>query len=221
MKRICNCNRARTLLVSMAIFNCGVLVSMMMGQQPRSPKTRAGAEPFATFHLLDRQLSVLGQQSAALQKTVSTPQPSNLTTATPAWHNAARQMDQTVAAIEKLALRLQRRYLGKPFGTRLFGRLQARAAAVRSALKIVSSADSPARAGTAASEVDKRIVALGLQYNSITGGYAALHCAPDEWTCCEPKRQGEAARPDACRWLCTKQAQRCGGFVGPHAAGQK
>src|SRR5216684_572546 len=195
MERVWNCNCARALLVAIAVLSCGAFASLLVGQ-PRTAKTktRAGAEPFATFHLLDRQLSVLSQQSAALQKTVSAPQPANLKTARPAWRSAARQMDQTVATIEKLALRLRTRYRGKSFATRLFGRLRASAASVQSALKDVSSADSPARAGTAASEVDKRIVTLGLQYNAITGGYAALHCASGEWTCCEPARQGGSDR---------------------------
>jgi hypothetical protein len=220
MERVWNRNCSRALLVSIAIFTCDAFAFMVM-DRTRVPKTHAGAEPFATFHLLDRQLSVLGQQSATLQKTVNSPQPGSAKTARPAWRSTAQKMSQTVAAIEKLALRMQRRYRRKQFATRLFGRLHARAASVQSALKIVRSADNPARARTAALEVDNRIVALGLQYNSITGGYAALHCAHGEWTCCEPKRQGEASSPDACRWLCTQQAQRCRGFVGPHAAGLK
>jgi hypothetical protein len=225
MARVCNRNFARALLISMVIFTSGAFACMEMGHasrgpKTRSPKTHSGTEPFATFHLLDRQLSVLGQQSAALRKAVSSPQPGNLTS-TPAWRSTARQMDQTVAAIEKLALRLQRRYRGKRFATRQFRRLQARAASVQAALKTVRSAESPVRAGTAASEVNKRVMALDLQYNAITGGYAALHCAPGEWTCCEPKRQAEAAGADACRWLCTKQARFCRGFVGARAAGKK
>jgi hypothetical protein len=220
MKRAWNRNYAHALLVWLGIFSCGAYASMGM-DRPRLPKTHAGAEPFATFHLLDRQLSLLGRQSSVLQKTVSSPQPGNLKATKPPWRKAARDMGQTVKTIEKLAYRLQRKYRGKPFGRRLFGRLSARAASVQSALSIVRSADNSVRASAAASEVDKRIVALGLQYNAITGGYAALHCAPSEWTCCEPKRQGEASSPDACRWLCTKKAQRCRGFVGLRAAGQK
>jgi hypothetical protein len=220
MKHAWNRNYAHALLVWLGIFSCGAYASMVM-DRPRLPKTHAGAEPFATFHLLDRQLSLLGRQSSVLQKTVSSPQAPNLKATKPAWRNAAREMGQTVKAVEKLALRLQRRYRGKPFARRLFRRLHARATSVESALRVVRSADSPVRASAAASEVDKRIIALGLQYNAITGGYAALHCAPGEWTCCEPKRQGEASSPDACRWLCTKEAQRCRGFVGLRAAGQK
>jgi hypothetical protein len=220
MKRAWNRNCAHALLVWLGILSCGAFASMGM-DRPRVPTTHAGTEPFATFHLLDRQLSLLGSQSAALQKTVTSSQPGNLKTVKPAWRIAARDMGQTVKAIEKLALRLQRRYRGKSFAGRLFGRLHARAASVESALRVVGSADSPVSASTAASEVDKRIVALGLQYNAITGGYAALHCAPGEWTCCEPKSQNEAAPQDACRWLCTKKTQRCQGFVGLRAPGQK
>jgi hypothetical protein len=198
---------------------CGAFASMMIG--PLAPKARAGVEPFATFRLLDGKLSVLGQQSAALQKIVDSPRPGNLKTTRPAWSSAATQMGQTVATIDKLALRLKRRYRGKPFATRLFGRLQARASSVQSSLMIVRSADTATRAAAAASETDKRIVSLGFQFNAITGGYAALHCTAGEWTCCEPKRQSEAALPDACRWLCTKQVQRCRGFVGARAATKK
>ncbi len=186
----------------------------------RTAKRVAAAEPFASFHLLDRQLSVLGRQSAALQKTVRSPQVASANPG-PAWRSAARHMGQTVAAIERLALRLRRRYRGKPFATRLFGRLRTRATSVQSALKVVRSADSPGRAGPAALEVDNRIVALGLQYNAIIGGYAALQCTPGEWTCCEPKRQSGPARADACRWTCRKQANRCRGFVGARAARRK
>ena len=215
MGGVWNRNCARVLLVCIALFICGAFASTLM-EQRRTAKRVAAAEPFATFHLLDRQLSVLGQQSAALQKAVRSPQAANAKTV-PAWRGAASHMSKTVVAIERLALRLRRRYRAKAFGKRLFGRLRAHAASVQSALKVVRSANSPARAGAAASEVDKRIVALGLQYNAITGGYAALQCAPGEWTCCEPKRQSGAARADACRWTCRKQATRCRGFVGARA----
>jgi hypothetical protein len=219
MERACNHNCVRALLVSIALFNCCAVASMM-GQRTRAPKMRAAAEPFATFHSLDRQLSVLGQQSAALQKTVRSPQAENVKTTRP-WRRTAARMSQTVTAIENLALRMQRRYRGKRFGTRLFRRLRARATSVQSALKAVESADHPIRAGAATSEVDKRIVALGLEYNAITGGYAALHCAPGEWSCCEPKRQSEAEPANACRWICTKHAQGCRGFVGARTARQR
>jgi len=215
MKRVWNRNCVYVLLVFMALFLCGAFASRLM-EQRRTAKRVAAAEPFATFHLLDRQLSVLGQQSAALQKAVRSPQAANAKTV-PAWRGAASHMSKTVVAIERLALRLRRRYRGRPFGNRLFGRLRARAVSVQSALKVVRSADSPARAGAAASEVDKRIVALGLQYNAISGGYAALQCAPGEWTCCQPKRQSGAARADACAWTCRKQPKSCRGFVGARA----
>ena len=219
MKRAWNSNYAYAFVVWLSVFSCGLYASTLMDRS-RASKTHAGSEPFATFHLLDRQLSLLGRQSAVLQKTVSSPQPGN-SKAAKTWRKAATDMGQTVNRIQKLAHSLQRRYRGKPFARRLFGRLSARAASVQSVLRVVRSADSPVRASTAASKVDKRIVSLSLQYNAITGGYAALHCAPGEWTCCEPKRQGEASSPDACRWLCTKKAQRCRGFVGLRAAGQK
>jgi hypothetical protein len=218
MERVRIRNGARVLLLSLSLLICGAPASTMMDHW-RTAKMGA-AEPFATFHLLDRQLSMLGQQSAALQKTVRSPQVASAKTG-PAWRSVARQMGETVATVERLVLRLRRRYRSKPFATRLFRHFLTRAASVRSALNAVSSADNTTRAGPAALEVDKRIVALGLEYNAITGGYAALKCAPGEWTCCEPKRGSGAAPADACRWTCRKHANRCGGFVGARAARQK
>ena len=156
MKRAWNSNYAYALLVWLSVFSCGLYASTLM-ERSRASKTHAGSEPFATFHLLDRQLSLLGRQSAVLQKTVSSPQPGNLKAAK-TWRKAATDMGQTVNRIEKLAHNLQRRYRGKPFARRLFGRLSAHAASVQSALRVVRSADSPVRARTAASEVDKGIV---------------------------------------------------------------
>ena len=219
MKRVRHGNCVYVLLVSIVLFSCGAFAFKTI--EAHTSKTRTGVEPFTTFRLLDGQLSVLGQQSAALRKIIDSPPSGNLKTARRGWSSASTQMGQTVTAIDKLALRLKRRYRGKAFATRLFGRLRARASSVQSSLKAVRSADTGARAATAASEADKRIVTLGLQFNAITGGYAALHCEAGEWTCCEPKPQREGGQLDACRWLCTKQVRRCRGFVGARAATQK
>lgn len=215
MSRLWNSHCSRALLVSTAVLSCGF--TSMLTAQARSPKAPAAAEPFATFHLLDRQLSGLEVQSAALRKTVDSPQTGNVNSAGLARSKAVREMRQTLAKIRKMALSLRRRYRRKAFAARLFGRLQARAASVGAGLKMLNSARTPDRAHTAASEVDKRIVTLGLQYNAITAGYAALSCTPGQWTCCEPKTQGAAAS-EACRWICTKQVQSCRGFAGPRAA---
>lgn len=220
MKHRCRPDCARALLVGIAVFICPLAFTLTR-QQTRTPKKPSGTEPFATFHVLDRQLTLLGNQSAALQKALSPPNPANVKTATPAWQTEARQMGQTVSKIEKLARRLQRRYRANRFAIRLFRRLQSRAASVQAALSVVRTGKTPADASTVASEVDKRIVALGLEYNAITAGYAALRCRPGEWTCCEPRQEGQTTHPNACRWLCTKQAHSCRGFIGPRAERRK
>jgi hypothetical protein len=209
----CSRKRVRALLVLTAIFTSGASTSMTV-RDPPAARTHASAEPFATFHLLDRHLSVLGRQSAALQKGINPSQGASEKTAQPVWHGEAKRMRHTVASIDKLALRLKRRYRSKPFAVRLFGRLHMRTAAVKSSLRTLNSARTRARAAGASSDLDKRIVALDLQYNAISGGYAALQCAPGEWTCCEPRRQREGTPPDACRWVCTRRAQSCRGFMG-------
>lgn len=206
-------NTCRALLCAVII--CGASGSISTHAQSHASKSRAGAEPFATFHLIDRRLSALGEESARLQQEIRSAR--NVKDSRPIWHKTAARMARNVVSIQEFALRLQRRYRNKAFAVRLFRRLRARAGSVASAVKIVRSTQSRARASSAALTVEKRITALGLQYNAITAGYAALQCAPGEWACCEPRPQSQTGPPDACRWLCTKEPPRCRGFVGARA----
>lgn len=204
---------ARALLVFLAIVQSSIFAIMVVRGHAWASKSRVGGEPFATFRLLDRHLTVLSQQSAGLQKMLKSSPRHNSKAAT-AMRSTAANMRGTATAIQNLAVRLGRRYQSKPFGRLLFSRLRARAIAVKRVLSLVRSADTPVHARTAASKLDERIVELDMQYNAITAGYAALRCTPGEWTCCEPRRQGDAGQANACRWMCTRQAQHCRGFVG-------
>src|SRR5689334_1463351 len=90
----------RVLLVSIFTISCGAF-PLMIVESPRQHR----AEPFTTFHRLDRQISVLGKQSAALQKTATASQPEHKG-ADPPWDSVARQMGHTATTIDKLALSL-------------------------------------------------------------------------------------------------------------------
>jgi lipid-binding SYLF domain-containing protein len=182
-------------------------------------KSRGSDEPFATFHLIDRQMSALQEQSSALQKMLVARHDGKTA---PMPQRSTRQMRTSVAAIEKLTLRLRARYHSRPYAQRLFRRLQTRADRVSSALRGVMKAGKNSTALAATREVDRRIVALSLQYAAVSGGYGALHCEAGESSCCEPKRSESGARQgpaDACRWMCTPKKSACRGFLGPDTLG--
>ena len=179
-------------------------------------KSRGSDEPFATFHLIDRQISALQEQSSALKEKLAAPHSGNIA---PMLQLSTRQMRISVAGIEKLVLRLRTRYRNRPFAERLFRRLQTRADGVNSALRGVLKANKIAMAQKATREVDRRIVALSLQYAAVSGGYGALHCEAGESSCCEPKRSESGSHrgpADACRWMCTPKKSACRGFLGPY-----
>ena len=172
-------------------------------------------EPFTTFHLIDRQMSSLQEQSSALKEKLASPQERNLAGRL---QLSTTNMRTSLLRVEKLVLHLRTRYHKRPFTERLLRRLQTRADEVRFALRAVSRANDASTGQKAAREVDRRIIALSLQYAAISGGYGALHCEAGETSCCEPKKSeggSHKGTADACRWMCTPKASACRGFLGP------
>ena len=182
----------------------------------RAPvNTRASDEPFATFHLMDQQMSALQEQSSALRAKLAALHVGKIA---PVLLSPTKQMRASAAGIERLTLRLRARYQRRPHAERLLRRLQACADELHTAVQRLSRTGTVAEARTAARVVDRRIVAITLQYAAVSGGYGALRCEVGESSCCEPKWSNggpHKAPADACRWMCTPKKSACRGFLGP------
>jgi len=165
-------------------------------------------EPSYSFSLLDKKLTLLGQQQT------------NLTHGnTKSQIVAARSMKRIAASIERTAFRLQGLYgrRHERFGAQMFGLLRVRAIAVQRAANSLEVARNRQARQAELNVSNARILALVTQYQAATGGYSALRCEPSEWSCCSPKREQDL-RPGesmACRWMCVPKARACTGFRGP------
>jgi hypothetical protein len=173
-----------------------------------SHRRNARIEPSYSFALLDRKLTLLGQQQASLTEEKASSRAI-----------AARSMRRTTASIERTALRLQSFYdrRHQKFGARMFRLVRLRAAAVRGSVDSFERAHSPGARRGELNTLNTRMLALVTQFQAASGGYSALRCGPNEWTCCSPKRKQDL-RPGeslACRWICVSKPGACTGFRGP------
>jgi len=169
---------------------------------------RTPVEPSYTFALLDKKLTVLGQQQTRL-----------VDGNTKRSIVAARSMKRTAASIERTAFRLQglceRRH--ERFGAQMLRLLGLRATAVQRAANSLEFARNTRAREAELNVLNVRIIALVTQYQATTGGYSALRCEPLQWSCCSPKREQDL-RPGesmACHWMCVPIARACTGFRGP------
>ena len=171
-------------------------------------RQNARIEPSYSFALLDKKLTLLGQQQAKLTEGKASSRAV-----------AGRSMKRTTASIERSALRLQSYYERRheQFGVRTFRLLRVRAAAVRSSVNSFEVARSDRTREAELIALNTHMLALVTQFQAASGGYSALRCGPNEWTCCSPKRKQDL-RPGqslACRWMCVSSSRACTGFRGP------
>jgi len=168
----------------------------------------ATVEPSHGFAILDKNLTLLGEQQRRLAEGTAS---SRLST--------ARSMKRTLELIGHTACRLESLYERRHerFGSRMFRLLRRRAAVVRSSVTSFEVARNDTARDAQLKVMNGRILALVTQYQAASGGYSGLRCAPKEWSCCSPKRKQDL-RPGeslACRWMCVPTVRACTGFRGP------
>jgi hypothetical protein len=173
-------------------------------------RQNARIEPSYSFALLDKNLTLLDQQQA------------KLTEGKASSRAAGRSMKRTIASIERSALRLQSYYERRheQFGVRTFRLIRVRAAAVRGSVNSFEVARSARTREAQLIALNTHMLALVTQFQAASGGYSALRCGPNEWTCCSPKRRQDL-RPGqslACRWMCVSKSRACTGFRGPRVS---
>jgi hypothetical protein len=187
---------------------------------PHSVKTGSRLEPFRSFAILDAKLSLLTSQQASLEATLNARGPeSDASTPRQSRAKLLNNMRGTSADIRRLTAHLQSRYARqhRAFGVKILELLRARANAVSRDIYLVERAGTGTSARLADERLGKRIVALVVQFQAVSGGYATTRCAAQEWTCCEPKGTKDLM-PDeqaACRWTCLRNSNKCTGLLGP------
>jgi hypothetical protein len=178
--------------------------------QPAQHNTKASSEePFRSFRMLDAKLSLLTNQQDALKASSSVSRQTE----------AAGRMNSTAAEIGSIARRLERLYEGRHqrFGVQTFRLIRIKAQEIQRDLSAVTKAQMGGALDLAIKRLDERVVSLVVQFQAVSGGYGAVRCSPDTWTCCQPKRSKDPLQSEqmACMWGCVPRADRCTGFLGP------
>lgn len=191
--------------------------STTLAATPQSAQhnTKASSEePFRSFRMLDAKLSLLTNQQDALKATFN-PASSSASRQT----EAAGRMNSTAAEIGSIARRLERLYEGRHqrFGVQTFRLIRIKAQETQRDLSAVTKAQTGGALDLAIKRLDERVVSLVVQFQAVSGGYGAVRCSPDTWTCCQPKRSKDPLQSEemACMWRCVPRADSCTGFLGP------
>jgi hypothetical protein len=197
--------------VQIAIVLLATCAASSARRTPKSP------DLFETFRQLDRQFTDLDKQFKELQESVARGKPKS----NRRWRRSARDVRKTTAHIEVVSYRMYARYRrsGRRFAYRNFAQLRHDARR----LHVMALRISAAKSGTAARRetrlARRAMLDLVLQYQALSGGYAAARCDAGAWVCGTPKP--EPRRVDypksSVRWTCVPRANACKGLLGPRA----
>jgi hypothetical protein len=207
-------SRRLVAVLALAILPLNSFVAV--GNDPQT-RRRAPAEPFRSFGILDGKLTQLSEQKAELKRTLGTGHANHFGSGSVP--GILTHMDSTISEIEHIANRLEHLYRGRrqPFGVRVFRILHSRAQVVQRDLRSVRRAHVLRDVNRAESALDKDMIALIVQFQSVSGGSAATHCPPRTNMCCQPKRSEDLLPGEqvACKWLCVPRVNACAGILGP------
>jgi hypothetical protein len=120
---------------------------------------------------------------------------------------------KTTERAERLYTRRSQRY-----GRRLFRELNAKAITIRKSIVLQSRATTWESLKAEQQRFSNRLLPFVLQFQAISGGFAALRCDPGGWACCQPRtvKQSETVAARGCTWICATQVRACRyGCLGP------
>lgn len=197
-----------------------ISVLILLGAAPHMwaaaghPKTAPNI--FESFHLLDAQFTRLDTQFQDLQHAVADDAPHARMARD--WQHAAREMRATTVEIRRLSDRWP--YRGRrTLGHRMFGRLHSRARTLQARLLMLSRVRSRKLARREEVTVAKAMLDLVLQYQALSGGYAAATCHAGAWSCGVPKKEPRKVGYPAVgvKWTCVERLASCHGILGPRS----
>jgi hypothetical protein len=173
-------------------------------------------EPFPTFERIDRKLSTLAQQKEQLARAIVPGDGTKATETKPGggrrWMREAEKVGQSARSIRMLAQRQEMRYrkIKQRFGVRAFGALERASGRVEEVASWIRRTKAESEAEKQLRLLEREILLLVRQYQSIAGGYGAARCSAKEIPCCLPKEGAESGdQAIAGKWICAKSVAAC------------
>jgi hypothetical protein len=170
-----------------------------------------------TFRTLDKHFTILDAHLQDLQKGINAPATQKKAGGR-SWRTVTKQMRRTTLRIERISSSAATRYRRQRnrTGTKMFGSLHVRAKTLNRHLLSLSKAPSRDNARKSIPRVQQAVLNLVLQFQVMSGGYAATRCDPGTWSCGVPKQElDQPGYPKVgVKWTCVKRAKGCGGMLG-------
>jgi hypothetical protein len=180
---------------------------------PNAAAPARSNEPFTSFRLVDKQLSIINERTAALK-----PEAARVDRV-----RGTREIRAAIGRIRQRSERLAAHYRTRRerFGVKMFSALDHKALALSRSMTAVQRAPNDVERERNLDQFTKATLSLVLQFQAVSSNYGANHCAAGQWACCEPKKDPETNRGPAagCKWTCVAKPRACSGFAGPRTRG--
>jgi hypothetical protein len=202
-------NASRPTLVLLAL----VLTSQMWGANVPAHTSRI--DLFDSFRLLDAHFTKLDSEFHNLQDSVDNDK--SVVRTKRAWQHSVRNMQSETARISRVSYQMYKHYRRGQVPRRMFLRLRRRAKLLNAHLSKLARSRSRQYARRETRNVQKAMLNLVLQYQALSGGYAAAHCGPGAWVCGVPKEEPrKIGYPHVgVKWTCVERSRSCKGILGP------
>lgn len=181
--------------------------------------------PLAVFQRVDKQLTVVDADNQALR--LKRKQVRDVR-ALSRRKRMLRQVQRSLQSRERLravnqllaiSSRAERTYKARhqQYGSRLFRDFHSKIAALKKPILKAQTAATTTAFDQDESLVDARLLSVVRQFQTISGGYAALSCRPGTWACCHPRMTKDGKlEVHGCTWSCAAKLTACrGGCLGP------
>jgi hypothetical protein len=181
------------------------------------PMTTTRLDVFETFRLLDEQFSKLDGNYHDLQQALATRESQKQ--ARKAWRRELRKMQQATTRIRQLSRRMYSQYRrpSRDLRYRMFEQLDQGSRRLNKQLIALQQQTSRNAVQKGNSKMRRAMLDLVLQYQALSGGYAATNCEAGAWSCGvakdEPRRVGYPKL--GVKWTCAARRNSCHGILGP------
>lgn len=191
----------------------------------RGKRSAVSDLPLTLFQQIDQRLSLLDADNQALGKERMTDEAVQSKSArtkmlrslqhSPEFRERTRTINQllTITARAETSCESRRQL----YGARLFRKLHARFAAMKAPIAQSASTRTLTSFDRDQKSIENRMLPAIVQFQAISGGYAALACRPESRACCQSRLVGRgrlAVR--GCTWTCASKLPKTSNvFLGP------
>jgi hypothetical protein len=204
-----------------SLFVLGLLLcsQCLFAESPRSTRSNKPVrlDVFESFRVLDTHLTELDGAFHNLQTSIEKKQSKK--SAKGAWQHGLREMRTTTNNISCVSYQMyaDQRRANRRLGSRMFLSLRRKAQLLHRRLVQADNAMSRSAQRRADQQVQKAMLDLVLQYQALSGGYAAAHCDAGAWSCGVEKKEPRTVGYPAVgvKWMCVPRVKSCEGILGP------